>query len=220
MTNEKHSWLYDLIFVFVLLMAGYLRLAGYNWGDGYHQHPDELFLTGVLDNLRAKTCIDENISIDFCLPEQQRWMTIGEYFNSSTSTLSPYNRGFGFFVYGNLPMTLTRVLYELFSSDEVINSKFFARQLSAIADIFTVFILYLIVSKIYGRKIGLFAATFSSLAVLQIQQSHFFTADTFMLVFMTLTLWFAVSIVEKKEQNAESSEQKAENQEDSYQKTE
>lgn len=39
-------------------------------------------------------------------------MTIGEYFNSSTSTLNPAVRGYGFFVYGNLPMTLTRVLME------------------------------------------------------------------------------------------------------------
>ena len=198
MTNEKHSWLYDLIFIFVLLMAGYLRIAGYNWGEGQHQHPDELFLTGVLDNMRAKTCIDENISIDFCLPEQQRWMNIGEYFDTSTSTLNPHNRGHAFFVYGNLPMTFTRVFYEIASNDEVINSKFFARQLSAVADLFTIFILYLMVSKLYGRKIGLFAATFSSLAVMQIQQSHFFTSDSFVNLFMFLTLWFAVSLVEKK----------------------
>lgn len=195
MKNEKHSWLYDVIFILVLIVAGYLRIAGYNWGEGQHQHPDEGFLMGVLDNLRAKTCVDETLPIDACPIDQKRWMTIGEYFDSSTSTLSPYNRGHAFFVYGNLPMTLTRVLYEIASSDEAINSKYFARQVSGIADLFTVFLLYLIVSKLYGRKIGVFAATFSALAVMQIQQSHFFTSDTFLLMFMTLTLWFGVSIV-------------------------
>lgn len=211
--NNKHSWIYDILFILVLLVAGYLRIAGYNWGEGQHQHPDELFLTGVLDNLRAKTCVDENVSIDFCPTDQQRWMTIGEYFDSSTSTLSPYNRGHGFFVYGNLPMTLTRVVYEIFNADAPVNSKFLARQFSAIADLLTVFILYLIASKLYGRKIGLLAATFSSLAVLQIQQSHFFTADTFVNMFMFLTLWFGVSIVakrvENREQLSEGSQQKA-----------
>ncbi|HCB02167.1 MAG TPA: hypothetical protein DEP19_07270, partial [Anaerolineae bacterium] len=197
MTNNKYSWVYDLIFIFILLMAGYLRIAGYNWGEGQHQHPDELFLTGVLDNLRAKTCEDPTLPVDGCLPEEKRWLTLGEYFDSSTSTLNPYVRGHAFFVYGNLPMTITRVLLEAFG-DEITNSKFFARQLSAVADLFTVFILYLLVSKLYGQKIGLFAATFSSLAVLQIQQSHFFTADTFLLMFMTLTLWFGVSIVKSK----------------------
>ncbi|MFN3492291.1 MAG: glycosyltransferase family 39 protein, partial [Anaerolineales bacterium] len=206
MTNEKRTWVYDLIFILVLLMAGYLRIGGYNWGEGQHQHPDELFLTGVLDNLRAQACEDPTIPVDGCLPEQKRWLTIGEYFDSSASTLSPYVRGHAFFVYGNLPMTISRVLLEAFG-DEVTNSKYFARQLSAIADLFTVFILYLLVSKLYGRKIGLFAAAFSSLAVLQIQQSHFFTADTFLLMFMTLTLWFAVSIVIKKVENVENNEE-------------
>lgn len=203
MNNQKHSWMYDLIFILVLIMAGYLRIAGYNWGEGQHQHPDEGFLMGVLDNLRAKTCVDESLPIDACPADQQRWMTIGEYFDSSTSTLNPYNRGHAFFVYGNLPMTLTRVLYEVANNgrEEVLHSKYFARQVSGIADLFTVFLLYLIVSKLYNRKIALFAATFSALAVMQIQQSHFFTSDTFVLMFMTLTLWFAVSIIsnEKRE---------------------
>lgn len=206
MKTEKHSWLYDLILIFVLIVAGYLRIAGYNWGEGQHQHPDELFLSGVLDNLRAKTCIDETLPIDACPVDQQRWMTIGEYFDSTTSTLNPYVRGHGFFVYGNLPMTLTRVLLEAFQ-DDITNTKYFARQLSAIADLITVFILYLIASKLYGSKTGLFAAAFSSFAVLQIQQAHFFTADTFVLMFMTLTLWFAVSIIKSRNWKVESDEE-------------
>lgn len=197
--KEKHSWLYDLLFVFVLLMAGTLRLAGYNWGEGYHQHPDELFLTGVLENLRAHTCIDPLVPVDACgRPEQRRWMTIGEYFNSDTSTLNPYNRGHAFFVYGNLPMTLVRVAFELFSEDSLLNPKYFARQMSALADLFTIFLLYWIVSRLYGRKVALFASAFSALAVMQIQQSHFFTSDLFVNLFMFLALLFAVGIVDAK----------------------
>jgi len=196
--NEKRSWLYDLLFILVLLMAGYLRLAGFNWGEGYHQHPDELFLTGVLDNLRAHVCEDPLVPVDACPPDQQRWMTISEYFDSSTSTLSPYNRGNAFFVYGNLPMTLVRVGMEMAAKDDISNSKFFARQMSALADLFTIFLLYLIVSSLYGRKVGLLSAAFSSLAVMQIQQSHFFTSDLFVNMFMFLALAFAVKIVGQK----------------------
>ncbi|MFN8434627.1 MAG: DUF2298 domain-containing protein [Anaerolineales bacterium] len=205
MTNEKHSWLYDLLFILVLLMAGYLRLTGIQWGEGYHQHPDELFLSGVLDNLRAKVCDEPNIPIDSCQLENRRWMTVGEYFDSSTSTLNPFNRGYGFFVYGNLPMTLTRVLMEAFGSEDIGSSKFFARQMSALADLFSIFFLYLLVSRLYGRKVGLLAATFSSLAVMQIQQSHFFTVDLFVNTFLFLALLFAVSILEwgKEKQNKE-----------------
>jgi hypothetical protein len=49
--------------------------------------------------------------------------------------------------------------------------------------------------KLYGRKVGLLASAFSALTVLQIQQSHFFTFDLFVNLFMFLALWFAVGIV-------------------------
>lgn len=74
---KKHSWLYDILFILVLLLAGYLRIAGYNWGEGQHQHPDELFLTGVLENLRAHTCNDPAVPVDACPEENQRWLTLG-----------------------------------------------------------------------------------------------------------------------------------------------
>lgn len=212
--NEKHSWLYDVLFVLVLLVAGYLRVGGYDWGEGYHQHPDELFLTGVLDNLRAHACENPAATVDLCLPEEKRWMTLGEYFDSATSTLNPYVRGFGFFVYGNLPMTVTRILMEATGNDELGASKYFARQMSASADLLTIFLLYLIVSRLYGQKVGLLAAAFSSLTVMQIQQAHFFTSDLFVNLFMFLALMFAVGIVEWKEREIRAEEQEISNEEE------
>lgn len=194
--NTKFKWLYDILFVLILLMAGYLRLGGIEWGEGYHQHPDELFMTGVLDNLRAKVCDDPTIPVDSCLPENRRWMSLGEYFNSATSTLNPFNRGYGFYVYGNLPLTVTRVLMEVTNNNTFGSSKFFARQMSASADLFAIFFLYLMVSRLYGRKVGVLAAAFSSLTVMQIQQSHFFTVDLFVNTFLFAALLFAVGILE------------------------
>ncbi len=196
--NEKRAWFYDLLFVLVLLVAAVLRLTGVNWGEGYHQHPDELFLVGVLDNLRAHACDDASIPVDACPQDQQHWIGLGDYFNTQTSTLNPYNRGQAFFVYGNLPMTVTRIAMEMTGNDDIGKSKFFARQFSALADLLTIFILYLLVSNLYGRRVGVLAAAFSSFAVLQIQQSHFFTSDVFVNLFMFLTLWFAAKIVALK----------------------
>ena len=47
MIKEKRAWIYDLLFIAVLLMAAYLRFTGSGWGELEHQHPDELFLTSV-----------------------------------------------------------------------------------------------------------------------------------------------------------------------------
>jgi YYY domain-containing protein len=194
---SKRSWIYDLLLIAVLAMAAYLRLTGVDWGEGQHQHPDELFLTGVTENLRAHACMDAGVSIDLCPPDRQRWMTLGEYFDTATSTLNPRNRGAGFYVYGNLPVTLVRVAYEALGGAAG-PMKYFGRQFSALADLFTILFLYFIVARLYNQKVALLAAAFSSLAVMQIQQSHFFTVDLFMNPFMFAALYFAVRIAYDK----------------------
>jgi len=157
--REKYSWLYDVLFLLVLVLAGYLRLTGVNWGEGQHQHPDENFLAGVLGSLQAHKCADAAIPVEACPPEQKQWMGIGDYFNSKTSTLNPYNRGFSFFVYGNLPMTIVRVAAEASNQLDV---KTIGRQFSALADLFTILILYFIVARLYDRRVALLASRFSA----------------------------------------------------------
>src|SRR5512136_558867 len=125
--SEKRSWIYDIVLIAVLVIAAYLRLTGVDWGEGQHQHPDELFLSGVTENLRAHACKDEGVSIDACPADRQRWMTPAEYFDTAHSTLNPTNRGAGFYVYGNLPVTLVRVAYELMGSSAG-PLKYFGRQ--------------------------------------------------------------------------------------------
>ncbi len=200
MNHKKYFWVFDLLLLLVLVLAGYLRLTGINWGEGEHQHPDENFLSGVLGSLHAHTCTDETLPIEACPEEQQRWISLGEYFDSKTSTLNPYNRGYAFFVYGNLPMTVVRIAAEVTNEFDV---KLLGRQFSALADLFTIFFLYLIVSRLYDRRVGLLAALFSALTVMQIQQSHFFTTDLFVNMFAFLAIYFAVEIALRKEQRLE-----------------
>jgi hypothetical protein len=206
--NEKHAGFYDLLFIVVLLLAGYLRLAGVGWGEGYHQHPDELFLSGVLGSLRAQACETPLVPVDSCPEDQRRWLSIGEYFDTATSTLNPYNSGYSFFVYGTFPLAIVRYIAEAVGADGLESLKYLSRQMSALADLFTIFLLYLIVSGLYGRRIGLFAAAFSALAVMQIQQSHFFTTDLFTNLFMFLAIMFAVGIVENRELGIRRSEER------------
>jgi YYY domain-containing protein len=210
MYREKYSWLYDVLFLLVLALAGYLRLTGVAWGESQHQHPDELFLSGVLDSLRAHKCLDEAIPVEACPPEQKRWISIGDYFNSKTSPLNPYNHGFAFFVYGDLPMTIVRVAVEALSGNEPVNTKLIGRQFSALADLFTILLLYLSVSRLYGRKVALLASLFSALTVMQIQQSHFFTTDLFVNPFAFLAIYFVVAILVYREQGSENEEKRLE----------
>jgi hypothetical protein len=74
--REKYSWLYDVLFLLVLILAGYLRLTGVNWGEGQHQHPDENFLSGVLGSLQAHKCADATIPVE-AAPDQKQWLVWG-----------------------------------------------------------------------------------------------------------------------------------------------
>ena len=195
MHRQKYPWIYDLLFLLVFVLAGYLRLTGVNWGEGQHQHPDENFLAGVLGSLQSQKCSDETLPVEACPPEQKTWLGIGDYFDSKTSTLNPYNRGYAFFVYGNLPMTLTRLAADAMQVGDV---KMLGRQFSALADLFSILFLYLAVSLLYNRRVALLASLFSALAVLQIQQSHFFTTDLFVNAFAFLAIYFAVRILDAR----------------------
>src|SRR5215208_6292521 len=202
--REKYPWLYDVLFLLVFLLAGYLRLTGLDWGQGGGQHPDENHFSGVLESLRTQTCENPTVAVEACPANLTHWISIGDYFNSATSPLNPYNRGFSFYVYGNLPMTIIRIAAD---ATHQTNLRQFGREFSALADLFAIFFLYLLVSRLYGRRVGLLASLFSALTVMQIQQSHFFTVDLFVNTFAVLALWFAVSILQQKEQRIESREQ-------------
>ncbi|MGC8856263.1 MAG: glycosyltransferase family 39 protein, partial [Anaerolineae bacterium] len=195
--NKQRTWIYDLLLIGILLLAAWLRLTGVNWGEGQHQHPDELFLSSVLDNLHPKKCLDVTLPIEACPPEQQRWLGLLDYFNTDTSPLNPHNRGFSFFVYGTLPLFIVRYTAEFLGKTDPGALKILGRQFSALADLGTLLLLYFIVSRLYQRRLALLATLFSALAVMQIQQSHFFTTDLFVNLFMFLGIWFAVNIARR-----------------------
>ena len=168
--------IFDLLLVVVLLLGLYFRMVGIDWGEYQHLHPDERFLIWVGTDIQP---------ID----------TWSEYFDTPNSTLNPHNVGHGFYVYGTLPMFLTRYIVEWIYGNSGFNEMVnVGRPLSAMMDLLTVLLVYLIAARIYDRRIGVIAALFSAAAVLQIQQSHFFTMDTFANFFTYLAIYFAIRI--------------------------
>ena len=172
--ENKRLWLYDVLLIGVLLVAAYFRFTGSAWGDLQYQHPDELFLTSVTYNISPVH-------------------SLAEYFNTASSTLNPNNTGAAFYVYGTLPIFIVRGLADL--THQIGNLQLFGRQMSALFDLATVALLYFVAKRLYGPRVGILAAMFSALAVMQIQQSHFYTTDNFATFFMLLATYFAVEIL-------------------------
>ncbi|MEW6503083.1 MAG: DUF2298 domain-containing protein [Chloroflexota bacterium] len=174
--SVRLSWLLDAAFLGILLLGLFLRFKGLDWGQGQFLHPDERFLVWVTADLKP---VDQP----------------GEYFDTAQSTLNPHNVGHRFFVYGTFPIFLTRYLTEwLFSSSGWEQILIVGRSLSALVDLLTVLVVFLIGEHLWGKMTGILGAAFSALAVLQIQQAHFYTTDTFAAFFSTLAIYFAVRL--------------------------
>src|SRR3989344_1777998 len=177
----------------ILLLAFALRFYGVNWDQNQHLHPDERFLTMVTE------------TIDW--PAD-----IPEYFDTAISPLNPHNRGFGFFVYGTFPVFFTKWVAETLGKGDYGNLTQVGRQLSAIFDLGTVVLVFLISNSIissFKKKSSLFhkkslvLAPYLSMflyasSVLPIQLSHFYAVDTFLSFFLTLSFYFLCLFITKK----------------------
>lgn len=207
MKHFRSRTLFDLLFVLVLIGAAYFRLMGLNWDQSQHLHPDERFLTMVSSALQP---------VD----------SLSEYFDTANSTLNPHNQGYGFYVYGTLPVFIVRHVAEWMSQGAAQAAKYLfengedgwlaplmkslaatpnwagydeitlvGRVFAALSDLGSIVLLYLIAARLYGRKVALLAAAFSSLAVMQIQQAHFYVVDSFANFFIFLATFFAVEVM-------------------------
>lgn len=181
------KWQGDILELLLLLLIAtgiIFRFSWVNWSQGASLHPDEYGLTNTLTALS--------------LPK-----TLGDYFNTRVSPLSPYqkydlagqktadgpdNR----MRWGQWPITLLRAAGELTGNTGYDEIRLLGRQLSALADVLSIFFLFLAGKRLYNRRVGLLAAALSALAVMQIQQSHFMTVDNFAACFTSLALYAAV----------------------------
>ncbi|MCA9975459.1 MAG: glycosyltransferase family 39 protein, partial [Anaerolineales bacterium] len=185
---RSFSWeAFAVVFLFLILaLAAYFRFTGIDWDETYHLHPDERFLTDTTSLLRP---VEDPL----------------DYLRTSQSTLNPYNVGKTLYVYGNFPMTVTRYVgdwvntlctdlgwqcqyaYNTYNGFHIVG-----RVLSGLMDLVAIGFLFLLGRRLYNWRIGLLAALLHALAVMPIQQSHFYTMDNWAAGLTVMTLYTAV----------------------------
>jgi 4-amino-4-deoxy-L-arabinose transferase-like glycosyltransferase len=174
--SRRKTVVVDLLLVLILTIGAFFRLRGIDWGEYSYMHPDERFLVWVGTDISP---VDN----------------LGEYFNTAQSSLNPHNRGHSFYVYGTLPMFITRYVVQwVYGHSGFSEMTNVGRPLSAAADLLLVVVVYLAAKRLYDRRVGLLEAAFSAMAVSQIQQSHFFTMDTVITFYTFLAFYFAARI--------------------------
>lgn len=163
----------------ILVAASVVRFVGTDWDSGYHLHPDERFLTMVASAIE--------VPIDFM-----------GYLDTDTSSLNPRNRGHNFFSYGTFPISLTRWIGEQVGMTSYGDVHLVGRRMSAAFDLVTVLLVFLLGARLYDRRVGLTAAALTAFTALHIQHAHFFTVDSAMVTFVTLTLFGLAGVVTRR----------------------
>lgn len=191
-----------LLLVLILLAGGYLRLTGLNWDEGQYIHPDEGHMRNTMSLIRWP----DDLSL---------------YFDTHSSPLNVRNVDGHRYSYGTVPLFLARAAAEWLDSGcadqpgplgRVVGSMLIGssiegcrpgsfsgaynavvgRSLSALADLGTLVLIYLIGRRLYGEVTGLLAAALGAVTAFMIQQAHFFTVDSAACFLTVLAAYFSV----------------------------
>ncbi|HEY8409388.1 MAG TPA: phospholipid carrier-dependent glycosyltransferase [Gaiellaceae bacterium] len=165
----------------VVLLGGWLRLSGLNWDHNTHLHPDERYISSVTNVIEWPSS-----------PIQ--------YFDVSQSPLSPYNTPEGqAYSYGTLPIFATKAVADIVGEGDYDHLYLVGRALSALLDCATTVLVFLIARILFAggdrrraSRVALLAATLYAFTVAAIQASHFFTTDSWLVFFGTLTFYLAL----------------------------
>ena len=186
-----------------LCIVGFgLRTWNIDWDRGTHQHPDERYWSFVTADIEAPA-------------------SVGQYLDGAVSPLNPYNSR-DTWVYGTLPLFTTKatatwlvndgpvastitggldlVGVDLVDDDGVLRfdnefeSQLVGRLISALFDTATIGVVFLLGRRLGGSIVGLVGAGLQAFAVLHIQYSHFYGAETIAAFFATVAVLFAVRL--------------------------
>src|SRR5690349_17676473 len=114
-TVARTDVLVGVLLVLVMVVGGYFRYVGINWDDFTHLHPDERFMTDVVQGLGnqlnpsgGQTVAQAQLTE--CMRRYPDTKGKGPYFDSLCSTLNPINANpaHGLYVYGTLPLFITK----------------------------------------------------------------------------------------------------------------
>lgn len=168
---------YKLVLFLILILGAFLRLYNLNWDQGFHLHPDERAIVIFTTPLKTPTDIQE--------------------FFSPKSPWNPH-----FFAYGNFPLYFLKIVGEIAGGFNPILSQYgqinlVGRFLSALSDLGTLTLIFILGRKVFNKKTGLIAAFFYAVTTFSIQVSHFYAVDTLLTFFFLLTLYQLLRFYEK-----------------------
>ena len=189
-----------LLFLLLFVALG-LRLYGIAWDEGHGFHPDERSIymrSDCMYNVLVKApgysggdCITQNPEMEPGFP------SIGAFLDADKSPLNPH-----WFPLGSLLIYLVvgiRLVLEPFLDlGSLASMSYIGRSITALADVGTVFIVYLLGKRIYDSRVGLLAAALVTFSVVHIQHAHFYRPEPLLVFFLATSFWFMLQVMERR----------------------
>ncbi len=190
------------LLLLIIIVALALRLNGLDWDSGHGFHPDERSLY-----LRAGCMYDlltESPGFELCLADHPDTQTglpdLRTLLDPDTSPLNPH-----WFPLGSVLiyiLVLARSVIELFTDISALDLRYVGRGLSALADVGSIFLVYVLGRRIYARMygpwVGVLAAALTALAVIHVQNSHFYRPETFSALLVLAVFWAMLQVLERR----------------------
>lgn len=200
-----------VLLIIILLIAAGLRFYNINWDNGIFAHPDE------------------RSTVAFYAPTIRWPQDISTLLDPRQSPLNPFwdvaRQERRSYTYGHFPLyalALTanflddlaplstqlpvnlppEIIQFLATSTTGHGFARIGRFLMGLADLFTVYLLFLLGRRLYGLWGGVLAAAFSAFTVLQIQLAHFFAVDPVSTTFTLLALYGSILLYDRKSAGA------------------
>ena len=212
--KQRLAW---VALIGVLLLGGYFRTLGlFSWDDpSYRLHPDERFMTDVASLGRMPASLGQyfDSSLNTLNPRNNgkdfyvyglfpqtltRLAAVMLTPNSRLPEMVPQDRSDNAYMISNPELSIPKLLpLQALLNPTGLNLTEYGeihkvgRAWSALFDIVSLLLVFLIGRRLYGRRVGLLAALLLAAAVLPIQLAHFFTVDSITACFTLLTVYWA-----------------------------
>lgn len=218
-------WLQAVLLGLILLVAAALRFTGLDWDDYQHYHPDERYIAWVATSIELPR--------EWRSAFSPRSSTFNPFYwpaDASSDGIVLDQDEPRRFAYGHLPLYLgvlmTRALERLgpvvgplFPADwgatqdllnlagriEFRHLLVAGRALTALVDVATVALTFLLGKLMFAPEVGLLAAAFLAFNVMHIQLAHFFTVDPFLTLFVVAAIVFMVLATRAREKRGRKS---------------
>jgi YYY domain-containing protein len=188
-----------LPFIIAAVALG-LRLQGIDWDGGSFYHPDErsIYMRAdtMYDTLTEAPGWESNQNRDFPL-DTPGFPGPKTFFDKDASPLNPHWFPLGSIIIYILVAVRAFILEPLMDQVRLQDLASAGRTIAAIADAGSVLLMYFLGRRLFGLRVGALASVLTAFTVMNIQVTHFYRPESFVILLALGTFWWIFNVLER-----------------------